>query len=76
MYVAARNPAKAQEAIQELKKETGKDAIFLQLDLADLKSVKDSAAEFTSKESQLHVLFNSGLSDHSNLSDRLTDNSG
>jgi len=43
-----------------LKESTGKDAVFLKLDLADLKSIKASVEEFTSKESELHVLFNNG----------------
>ncbi|OCH84893.1 NAD-P-binding protein [Obba rivulosa] len=60
VYLAARSPEKAQAAIAELKEATGKEAIFLKLDLADLKSVKAAAEEYTSKESQLHVLFNSG----------------
>lgn len=46
VYVAARNPDKAQKAIEDLKTATGKQAIFLKLDLADLKSVKAAAAEF------------------------------
>ena len=59
MYLAARTKSKADEAIKDLKAVTGKSAIFLQLDLASLASVKAAAAEFTSKESALHVLFNS-----------------
>jgi len=39
---------------------TGKEAIFLKLDLADLKNVKAAAEEFLSKEKELHVLFNNG----------------
>ena len=35
-----------QEAIERLKKETGKEAKFLELDLADLKKVKQAAQEF------------------------------
>jgi NAD(P)-dependent dehydrogenase (short-subunit alcohol dehydrogenase family) len=46
VYVAARNQSKAQEAIEELRKETGKEAIFLKLDLGDLNSIKASAEEF------------------------------
>jgi NAD(P)-dependent dehydrogenase (short-subunit alcohol dehydrogenase family) len=60
VYIAARSSIKAEEAIKELKTGTGKLALFLKLDLADLKSVKRAAEEFLSKESQLHVLFNSG----------------
>ncbi|KII88023.1 hypothetical protein PLICRDRAFT_657719 [Plicaturopsis crispa FD-325 SS-3] len=59
VYIAARSQAKVEAAILELKAATGKDAVhFLQLDLADLKSVKAAAEEFSSKESQLHVLYN------------------
>jgi len=45
-------------AIEDLKRDTGREALFLRLDLADLKSIKASAEEFLSKENQLHVLFN------------------
>jgi len=58
VYLAARSAQKANEAIAELKDETGKQAIFLQLDLSDLPAVRRSAQEFLSKESQLHVLIN------------------
>jgi len=58
VYLAARSAKKANEAIEELKNETGKQAIFLQLDLSDLLAVRKSAQEFLSKESQLHVLIN------------------
>ena len=44
--------------IKELKEETGKDALFLCLDLADLKSIKIAAEEFLGKEKELHILFN------------------
>ena len=58
VYIAARDPAKAAAAIAELHSLTGKSAIFLKLDLADLKSVKAAAEEFTTKERELHVLIN------------------
>jgi NAD(P)-dependent dehydrogenase (short-subunit alcohol dehydrogenase family) len=58
VYLAARNAQKANEAIAELKNETGKQAVFLQLDLSDIPAVRRSAQEFLSKESQLHVLIN------------------
>ncbi|KAH9169645.1 NAD(P)-binding protein [Lactarius sanguifluus] len=58
VYLAARSAQKADEAIAELKNETGKQAIFLQLDLSDIPAVRKSAQEFLSKESQLHVLIN------------------
>ncbi|KAG7451651.1 NAD(P)-binding protein [Guyanagaster necrorhizus] len=58
VYLAARSEGKARAAIEELKKETGSEPIFLPLDLADLVSVRRSAEEFLSKEKQLHILFN------------------
>ncbi|KIO29245.1 hypothetical protein M407DRAFT_70708 [Tulasnella calospora MUT 4182] len=60
VYMAARSKAKAEAAIAELKTATGKDALFLQLDLADLDSITKSANEFMSKEPALHILFNNG----------------
>ncbi|EPQ56499.1 NAD P-binding protein [Gloeophyllum trabeum ATCC 11539] len=58
VYIAARNQEKSEQAIKDLEQQTGKTALFLKLDLADLHSVKAAAEEFKSKESQLHVLFN------------------
>ncbi|KAI0719007.1 NAD(P)-binding protein [Fomitopsis betulina] len=58
VYMAARDEKKARAAIKELKSKIGKEAIFLELNLANLASVKKSAEEFLSKEKQLHVLFN------------------
>lgn len=58
VYVAARSQEKAEVAIKDLKESTGKEALFLKLDLADLKSVKASAEEYLSKETTLDVLFN------------------
>lgn len=48
VYLACRNPEYAQAAIEKLESETGgKKALFLKLDLANLKSVKESAATFS-----------------------------
>ncbi|KAK7435110.1 short-chain alcohol dehydrogenase [Stygiomarasmius scandens] len=58
VYLAARSQAKAEAAIQDLKTKTGKEAIWLKLDLADLSSIKAAIKEYTSKEKELHVLFN------------------
>ncbi|KAJ7611922.1 NAD(P)-binding protein [Mycena polygramma] len=55
VYVAARNPASAKIAIDDLKAQTGKQAEFLELDLADLHSIKRAVEEFTKKETQLHA---------------------
>ncbi|EJD36050.1 NAD(P)-binding protein [Auricularia subglabra TFB-10046 SS5] len=60
VYMAARSINKAGQAIAELETEIGKRAIFLELDLASLASVKRAAEEFASKETRLHVLFNNG----------------
>jgi len=46
VYVAARNREKTEAAIEQLKNLTGGQAIFLKLDLANLKAVKIAAAEF------------------------------
>jgi len=46
VYLAARNKRKAELAIEELRRQTGKEAIFLELNLADLGSVKAAAEEF------------------------------
>ncbi|KAF8500404.1 NAD-P-binding protein [Russula emetica] len=59
VYIAARSQEKSQNAIDELKKETGKESIFfLKLDLTDLVTIKAAAEEFTGKESELHELYN------------------
>ncbi|KAG8916336.1 hypothetical protein FRC03_001026 [Tulasnella sp. 419] len=60
VYMASRSKSKAEEAIKELKSLTGKEAHFLELDLASLDAVTKAANEFKRRESQLHVLFNSG----------------
>jgi NAD(P)-dependent dehydrogenase (short-subunit alcohol dehydrogenase family) len=48
VFLAARSATKANAAIAELKQQTGKEAIFLQLDLSDIPSVRKSAEEFLS----------------------------
>ncbi|OCH86008.1 NAD(P)-binding protein [Obba rivulosa] len=58
VYMACRDEVKAELANRELKEQTGREAIFLELDLASLASVKKAAQEFLSKERELHVLFN------------------
>ncbi len=58
VYIATYNADKAAKVIHELKEETGNEAIFIKLDLADLKSIKATAEEFNAKEKELHVLFN------------------
>ncbi|KAG6328050.1 hypothetical protein ID866_11039, partial [Astraeus odoratus] len=58
VWITCPDAAKGQENIKDLKELTGHDAHFLQLNLANLRSIKKSAKEFLSKETELHVLFN------------------
>ncbi|KAF8213015.1 NAD-binding protein [Mycena galopus ATCC 62051] len=60
VYLAARSPEKAKAAIERLQEETNKSAIFLQLDLADLRSVRKASESFLGQESRLDLLFNNG----------------
>jgi NAD(P)-dependent dehydrogenase (short-subunit alcohol dehydrogenase family) len=61
VYIATRSQEKSEKAIEELKRETGKDTVFfLKLDLADFVSIKVAAEEFNGKESELHTLYNNG----------------
>ncbi|KAJ7635521.1 NAD-P-binding protein [Mycena polygramma] len=60
VYLAARSPDKAREAIARLQEETGKAAVFIELDLADLRSVRKAAEAFLKVESRLDLLFNNG----------------
>ena len=46
MYIGARSPSRAQEAIADLKNATGKQALFLMIDLGSLTSVKAAVEEF------------------------------
>ena len=46
MYIATRSEDRAKAAIEDLKQATGKEAIWLKLDLASLESVKAAAEEF------------------------------
>ncbi|KAI1790000.1 NAD(P)-binding protein [Ganoderma leucocontextum] len=62
VYLASRSRRNADAAIASLKDETGKQPIFLELDLASLSSVKKAADEVLSKEPELHILFcNAGV---------------
>lgn len=53
VYIAARNRAQSEETIRQLKQETGNEAIFLSLDLANLKAIKAAAEEFQRSVSTL-----------------------
>lgn len=58
VYVASRDEKRSLSAIDDLFEQTGRKALFLHLDLADLASVKAAATEFLRKEQRLDVLFN------------------
>lgn len=46
VYLAARTEARARAAIVELLLETGKEPIWLELDLSSLQSIERSVAEY------------------------------
>ena len=59
VFVACRSAEKGRAAAAQIAAATGNDAvIFLPLDLADLASVRDCAAEFLARGEPLHVLIN------------------
>ncbi|KIK68020.1 hypothetical protein GYMLUDRAFT_36831 [Collybiopsis luxurians FD-317 M1] len=59
VYLAARSEERAQAAIDDIRQSTGKSNIhFLQVDLADLASVRKAAEQYASMEQELHVLIN------------------
>jgi len=59
VFVASRSPRKGQDAVARISAETGNKAVFfLQLDLADLASVRRCAESFLALDEPLHVLIN------------------
>ncbi|XP_075883931.1 dehydrogenase/reductase SDR family member 13-like [Nelusetta ayraudi] len=59
VIMACRDRQRAEAAIQEIIQETGnKQVVFMQLDLASLKSVRSFAESFLQSESRLDVLIN------------------
>lgn len=46
VYLAARSRERAETAIEDLKKQTGKEAIFLELDLTSFQSIRSAAEGF------------------------------
>jgi NAD(P)-dependent dehydrogenase (short-subunit alcohol dehydrogenase family) len=59
VFVACRSAEKGRAAAAEIAAATGNDAVvFLPLDLADLASVRNCAAEFLARGEPLHVLIN------------------
>ncbi|KAN0080036.1 hypothetical protein V8E55_009602 [Tylopilus felleus] len=58
VWIACRDRSKGEATLRELKQLTGRDAHLLQLDLANLRSIKQSVDDFLQRENQLHILFN------------------
>lgn len=60
MYISSRSQARVDEAIESMKRRAGKelDLRFLQVDLQNLKSVKQAAETFMRLEDRLDVLLN------------------
>ncbi len=56
--MASRSQERAETAIAEIKKQTGKDVQFLQLDLQDLNNVKECAKKYLQKGVALDCLIN------------------
>jgi len=65
VYMLCRTLSKAQAAIDELKKTTGKSSVYaIQCDLASLPSVHRAAQDLLKREGEIHLLFcNGGLSE-------------
>lgn len=60
IYIAGRNPEKAQQAIQSICTHisaTPGALDFLRVDLSDLASIKDAVSDFQGKETKLNVLW-------------------
>eukprot|EP01118_Nematostelium_gracile_P006322 TRINITY_DN2032_c0_g1_i1.p1 TRINITY_DN2032_c0_g1~~TRINITY_DN2032_c0_g1_i1.p1 ORF type:complete len:252 (+),score=61.25 TRINITY_DN2032_c0_g1_i1:93-848(+) len=62
VYLGARNPDKAQEAIKDIISKIGEsfenNIVFLQMDLADIQSIRSAAERLIQDEPEIHVLIN------------------
>lgn len=59
VYIACRDVTKGEDALKEIKKQSGSDKVFfLQLDLASMASVREFSKKFHELEPQLHILVN------------------
>ncbi|KAL1739731.1 NAD(P)-binding protein [Schizophyllum fasciatum] len=58
VYMATRTAQRAQQAIEEFQRATGRAPIYLHLNLGDLKTVKSAVEGFLARESRLDVLIN------------------
>ncbi|EIN09257.1 NAD(P)-binding protein [Punctularia strigosozonata HHB-11173 SS5] len=59
VYITSRDIAKGEAALADVKRDTGREAYLLQLDLSDLDSVEVFVAEYLRMESRLDILYNS-----------------
>ncbi|XP_078081035.1 dehydrogenase/reductase SDR family member 13-like [Mustelus asterias] len=71
VILACRNKERAEAAVFDIRKKSGNNqVIFMQLDLASLKSVRAFAENFLKSEPQLHVLINNaGIGMHGKTAD-------
>jgi retinol dehydrogenase-12 len=58
VYIAGRSEEKARAAIAQLRDVTQREAVFVELDLGSLASVKRAAETLATQEPAIHVLFN------------------
>jgi len=58
VYIAGHSKERCEIAIRELRNQTGKEAIFMDIDLANLGKIKMAVAEFQKLEPKLDVLIN------------------
>lgn len=59
VVIGCRNEQKGREAVEEIKRASGKDKVeLLLMDLCSQKSVRKAAAEFKRRHDKLHVLIN------------------
>ncbi|KAI6044653.1 hypothetical protein EDC04DRAFT_2877679 [Pisolithus marmoratus] len=58
VWIGCRDVGKGEATIRDIKDRTGREAHLLKLNPANLRSIKESAESFLSKETQLPVLFN------------------
>ncbi|XP_007547510.1 PREDICTED: retinol dehydrogenase 14-like isoform X2 [Poecilia mexicana] len=59
VIIACRDPEKAEEAVREIKLQSRSFNVFhMELDLANLRSVRDFCKKFLQKEKSLHILVN------------------
>ncbi len=64
MVLACRDLNKAEEAADEISKQTGNKVTTLKLNLASLKSIRAAAEELRARHPKIHILINNaGIKD-------------